>query len=644
MQPIVNTQQRPLDIICLGRAAVDFYGNQVGSRLEDMGSFNKYLGGSSANIAYGCARLGLKSAMLTRVGDEHMGRFVREELSRAQVDVSHVLTDAQRLTGLVVLGIKDRDTFPLIFYRRDCADMAIDASDFTPEFIASSHALLITGTHFSTPVTLAASLKAIEYAKAAGVKVIVDIDYRPVLWGLTGLGDGETRFISSDTVSAHLQRVLPLCDLIVGTEEEIHIAGGSTDTIEALKKLRAITSATLVLKLGALGCTVFEEAIPERENDFRVYRGVTVEVLNVLGAGDAFMSGFLRGWLREESIERCCAFANACGALVVSRHGCAPAIPSETELMYYLENAHDIEKPDQDVYLNHLHRVTTRFPLQQRPEICALAFDHRSQLVAMAQQAGAATERIVVLKHLLVQAVERAISLTDLSPQSAGVLIDDIYGQAALNQVTGRGWWIGRPVELPGSRPLQWEQGSDLLYRLSSWPLEQVVKCLVFYHPQDEAALRQTQEAKIQELYRCCCHTGHQLLLEVILPESLPQDESYYVQALNNFYALGIKPDWWKLPAQSAAGWQALAEVIHQQDPYCQGIVLLGLGAELDAISAALATAAQAPVCKGFTVGRTLFAEQAQRWFAADLSDAELIEQVAQNYVQLIKIWRAERH
>ena len=108
----LDIANRPLDVICVGRAMVDFYGNQIGSRLEDMSSFAKYLGGSSCNIAFGCSRLGLKSAMLTRVGDEHMGRFVREELQRGGVDVSHVVTDPDRFTGLVVLGIKGRDTFP----------------------------------------------------------------------------------------------------------------------------------------------------------------------------------------------------------------------------------------------------------------------------------------------------------------------------------------------------------------------------------------------------------------------------------------------------------------------------------------------------------------------------------------------------
>ena len=232
---------KSIDIICLGRAAVDFYGQQIGSSLENMGSFNKYLGGSSANIAYGCSKLGLNSAMLTRVGNEHMGRFVRNELESVGVDTSHVITDKERLTGLVVLGIQDKETFPLIFYRKDCADMAISENDFTQEFIASSSSLLITGTHFSSDNTYKTSMKAIEYAKASDTQVIVDIDYRPVLWGLTELGDGESRFVASNDVSQHLQTILPYCDVIVGTEEEIHIAGGSEDTVSALVKIRELS-------------------------------------------------------------------------------------------------------------------------------------------------------------------------------------------------------------------------------------------------------------------------------------------------------------------------------------------------------------------------------------------------------------------
>jgi 5-dehydro-2-deoxygluconokinase len=233
---------RPLDLICVGRAAVDLYGEQVGGRLEDMQSFTKYLGGSPANTAVGVARLGLKPAMLTRVGDEHNGRFVRETLAAEGVDVSHVATDPKRLTALVFLGIQDRDTFPLVFYRDNCADMAISPDDFDAAFIASAKALLISGTHLSQPLTYESCTRAMTMAKAAGTRVVLDIDYRPVLWGLTSPGMGEQRFVPSGEVSAHLQTIVGQCDLVVGTEEEVHIAGGSTDTLAALRRLRELTA------------------------------------------------------------------------------------------------------------------------------------------------------------------------------------------------------------------------------------------------------------------------------------------------------------------------------------------------------------------------------------------------------------------
>ncbi len=209
---------RTRDIVCLGQLAVDLYAQQVGARLEDVSTFAKYLGGSSANIAFGCARLGLNASMLARVGNDHMGRFLVETLQREGCNVSHVRVDHERLTALVLLGFEDRDTFPLVFYRENCADMAVDESAFDEAYIASSKALLITGTHFSTAQVNRTSRRALDCARRNDVRTILDIDYRPVLWGLTGKADGETHFIANQGVTAHLQRILPMMDLVIGTE------------------------------------------------------------------------------------------------------------------------------------------------------------------------------------------------------------------------------------------------------------------------------------------------------------------------------------------------------------------------------------------------------------------------------------------
>ncbi len=314
---------RPLDVICIGRSSVDLYGQQVGGRLEDMASFAKYVGGCPTNISVGTARLGLKSALVTRVGDEHMGRFIREQVAREGVDTSHVITDPERLTALVILGIRDQDTFPLIFYRENCADMAISADDIDAPFIASAKAVVVSGTHLSTPAVDAASRKAVRLAGTSDTRVVLDIDYRPVLWGLTGHGLGEERFVADAAVTVHLQTIVADCDVIVGTEEEIHIAGGTTDTLVAIRRLRGLSDAIIVCKRGPMGCVAFPGAIPDDIEDGVKGPGFPVDVYNVLGAGDAFMSGFLRGYLRDEPLEQCCRFANACGAFAVSRHGCA---------------------------------------------------------------------------------------------------------------------------------------------------------------------------------------------------------------------------------------------------------------------------------------------------------------------------------
>ena len=633
-----NTANALLDVICIGRAAVDLYGNQIGSRLEDMSSFARYLGGSSCNIAFGCSRLGLKSAMVTRVGDENLGRFVREELARGGVDVSHVVTDPDRLTGLVVLGIKDRDTFPLIFFRKDCADMAIEESDISAEFIATGKSLLITGTHFSTPTTHAACKKAIRCAKAAGAKVIVDIDYRPVLWGLTGLGEGETRYIDSDTVTAHLQTIWRDCDLIVGTEEEMHIAGGSTDTISALRRIRSLSDATLVLKLGERGCAVLDGDIPSSAGAIPVFKGPKVEVLNVLGAGDAFMSGFLRGWLRNESHESCAAYANVCGALVVSRHGCSPAIPTAEELDYYLGQAERMSCPDLDDEVKYLHRVTTRRPARW-PEIHALAFDHRRHLVDMARHAGADLQRIATLKSLMVRAAENNVNA--VAPDGAiGVVIDDTFGRDALNDVTGRGWWIARPVEQPGSRPLELEGGRSIGDRLNFWPLEHIVKCQVIYAPDDERALRLQQERQVRELYRACCTSGHELLLGILPPGDAVVDDDTFASVLERLYNLGIRPDWWNLPTMSPVACRKVSDLIAKRAPHCRGVVTLGLDAPASELQAGFNASAEYGIYRGFAAGRSIFADPCRKWLAGQIDDIAFVDSVARNHMRLIDCWR----
>ncbi len=623
---------KPLDVITIGRSSVDLYGSQVGGRLEDMGSFQKYIGGSPTNMAAGMARLGLKSALITRVGDEHMGRFIREELQREGVDVRGVATDPDRLTALVILGIRDDKQFPLIFYRENCADMALDASDIDPAFIAEARAVVATGTHLSHPRTEAAVLKALTLARQHGARTALDIDYRPNLWGLAGHGEGESRFIESAAVTAKLQATLHLFDLIVGTEEEFHIAGGTTDTIAALRAVRAVSRATLVCKRGPMGATAFAANIPDSLDEGQTGPGFPIEVFNVLGAGDGFMSGLVKGWMDDETWPTALTYANACGAFAVSRHGCTPAYPSWEELQFFLKRGVQTPALRKDAGLEQIHWSTNR--RKDWPEVRAFAYDHRSQLEDIP---GATPDKIGRFKELCLDAT---LAVSQGKP-GYGLLCDNRLGRAALQRAAGQGLWIGRPVEWPGSRPLSLEPelGPDF-GGLSEWPLEHVVKVLCFCHPEDEVALRDAQEATITRLFHACRRNRLEMLLEVIPSKVGPVHTATTAQLITRFYDIGIYPDWWKLePMQTTEAWAQTCEAITSRDPHVQGIVILGLGQSEAELAASFRLAASFPLVKGFAVGRTIHANVGRDWMAGTLDDATAVATMAESYRRLCGIW-----
>jgi len=626
-----------LDLISIGRSSVDLYGQQIGGRLEDMASFSKAVGGCPTNIAIGTARLGLKSAVITRVGDEQMGRFILEQLQREGVETKGVVVDPKRLTSLVILGVRDEKTFPLIFYRTDCADAALDESEIDEAFIASAKAVVVTGTHFAIPNAAKAQRKAIAFARKHGRKVVFDVDYRPNLWGLAGHGAGEERYIRSDSVTQHLQAILPECDLIVGTEEELHAAGGSEDTLAAIRNIRALSKATIVCKRGPMGCVVFPGAIPASIEDGIKGPGFPVEVYNVLGAGDAFMSGFLRGYLSDEPIETCCTWANACGAFAVSRLLCSPESPTFAELQFFLKHGSPHRALRHDVAINHVHWATTRRP--QAATLMALAIDHRSQIEAMADEAGVPRERIAAFKRLAVDAAARIAKGSD----GFGMLLDGRHGREALFRAGDHGFWVARPLEVPGSRPLRLETDADgsLGAVLNEWPVDHVAKVLAFYHPDDDAALKAEQEATLKRVALACRQVGRELLVEIICSKNGPVGDDTMASVMRRLYEIGIKPDWWKLEGQpSAAAWAAVDAAIAQNDPYCRGVVLLGLDAPLPELEAAFRLAQTAGTVKGFAVGRSIFGEAARGWLAGKLDDEAATAMMAERFGRLVDAWQ----
>jgi 5-dehydro-2-deoxygluconokinase len=621
-----------LDVIAIGRSSVDLYGQQIGTRLEDIGSFAKSVGGCPANISVGTARLGLRSALITRVGAEQMGGFIREQLAREGVETAGVVTDPDRLTALVLLSVEAEGVSPMIFYRTDCADMALVEADIDEAFITRAGAICVTGTHFSAPGPAAAQRKAIRIAKANGLKVVFDIDYRPNLWGLAGHAAGFERFVASDRVTKEYQSILADTDLVVGTEEEVAIAAGTSDLPSALKTIRSFTEATIVLKRGAKGCIVYDGPIPDDLEDGIVGQGFPIEIYNVLGAGDAFMSGFLRGWLRGEPHATSATWANACGAFAVSRLLCAPEYPTWPELTHYLEHGSPTRALRKDEALNHIHHATTR--RTAIPSLMALAIDHRSQLEEMP---GATPDKIEQFKRLAVKAAARVAG----GRPGYGMLLDDKYGRLALFDANAAKLWVAKPLEMPGSRPLRFEFSPDVGSRLVDWPVDHTIKVLCFYHPDDPAEMKADQIEHLRQAYDAGRKVGREVLIEIIASKHGSLDDTTTATALTELYDAGLKPDWWKLePQASAAAWAAIERVITTRDPLCRGVVLLGLDAPQDKLEQGFKAARTAGVVKGFAVGRTIFGDAARGWLSGTMNDEQAVDQMAQRFEALTQIWQ----
>jgi 5-dehydro-2-deoxygluconokinase len=321
------------------------------------------------------------------------------------------------------------------------------------------------------------------------------------------------------------------------------------------------------------------------------------------------MAGFLRGWLRGESLERCCTFANACGALVVSRHGCAPAMASWEELELFLSRSDWPHRLRNSEALEQIHWSTNRHP-REIADLTVLAIDHRSQLSDLAARLGIADlSRIERYKGFALDAI-RALAADD---SGFGVLADDTFGARVLEAAADLPYWIGRPIELPGSCPVAFEGGADVAITLRDWPLNHVVKCLVFYHPDDTPELRDRQDRQLRRLFDACRATRHEFLLEIIASKGGPVGDDTVSRVIDHVYGLGVYPDWWKLETQPVTA--GLGQY-RGGDPAPRSALPRRPAARLSApreeLFAGLRCCSGVPIVKGFAVGRTIWQESAR--------------------------------
>ena len=306
------------DLITMGRVSVDIYPLQVGVRLEDVETFGKYLGGSPTNVAVAAARHGRKTAVITRTGDDPFGRYIHQALRGFGVDDRWVTPVAALHTPVAFCEIFPPDDFPLYFYREPKApDLEIRPDELDLDAIRAAKVFWITGTGLSQEPSRSATLAALEARAKSGVTVF-DLDYRPMFW--------------SSRVQAREQyrRALPYATVAVGNLDEWDTAAGTRDP-RAAASTEGLDLA--VVKQGPAG------VLARRGDQWVEDPPVTVEVVNGLGAGDAFGGALCHGLLAGWELARLMRFCNAAGALVASRLACADAMPAESEVDALIEEA-----------------------------------------------------------------------------------------------------------------------------------------------------------------------------------------------------------------------------------------------------------------------------------------------------------------
>ncbi|HEX8139194.1 MAG TPA: 5-dehydro-2-deoxygluconokinase [Pyrinomonadaceae bacterium] len=313
--------ERSFDVLAIGRSSIDLYANEVGVPFTEIKSFAAYVGGCPTNISVATRRLGLRTALLTCVGEDLVGDFVLNFLGREGVVTDYSKRKRGRRTSAFLLGIEPPDHFPLVPYRDNCADLELTIDDAAGAPISESRVLLLTGTGLSRAPSRDATLFAAERAKASGTKVVLDLDFRAELWP------------DSRAYGLAVRSILPLTSVLVGTSEEVEKAFVRDWANEGIDRVFASGGPeALVVKRGAASTVIY---LPNGET----VEAATfpVEVYNVLGAGDAFTGGFLYGYLKGWDWRRAARMGNACGAIVVTRHGCANFMPYEHEALAFIE-------------------------------------------------------------------------------------------------------------------------------------------------------------------------------------------------------------------------------------------------------------------------------------------------------------------
>lgn len=302
-----------MDVVILGRIGYDLYSEEPHVPLPQVRRFSRYLGGSSANMAVGLARLGARVGLISSLGDDLLSQFLLDFLRAEQVDVSHVHVVPGYLPSLAITEVSPPDRFPQVFYRHEAVDIQLEATHEDLQFASSGRMFITNGTALCGSPSRESAYRALERARAAGCRVVLDVDYRAMSWS------------SPEDAGLAIRLALPYVDILIGNPLELKLVGGVEALEEAVERLRARVPV-LVSKLGPEGTRVWADRAAYFLPPY------PVEVVSTIGAGDGFAAGFLYALLEGLPFGECLHWGNAAAAIVVSRLSCSEAMPRREEI------------------------------------------------------------------------------------------------------------------------------------------------------------------------------------------------------------------------------------------------------------------------------------------------------------------------
>lgn len=598
-----------VEVLSLGRTYVNLESEQIGCSLKAASSFKKTISGTCALVSIGLSRLGRYCALLSKIGSDPLGEYIKETLVFEKIDPTLLISDPNHAT---LIGLNNSS-----FYEHHSL-LELEERDIDPKMIGHAKALFLTSEIFCHEANHCAARKAIVAAKDNQTKIILALE----LWPSLG---------RNCPPSQSLETILPFCNLIFGYEEEFKAFANTQNTYEALTYLRELTHATIVIKC-AKESYVFEDAITDHWKPLSRHAQFDPIQFAPLHEYAAFVAGFIDVWLKGEPPANALKQAILCQQL-------AEAAPTHLGLPTEKMLRHRDMKESRPAYFKHLHYATTRH-VNAAPQ-CLLSFGYHSQWEKIANSFNASEEMIQKAKALIAQSL---FSLNE--PQTpVGLIVDEKPGNELIHIPIPSQAILARCIELENEIPLRFATTQDLSHTLLKWPSEHVAKVSITYHPDDRYVTRGEQETMLLSLYQACRDTEHPLLIDITPPTNSLITASTLGHIMQRFYDLGVYPDWWQFAApRDQRSWDSIHRVIEDNDPDCLGAFIQMPATTLDQLSIILDQAIKQSMCKGIVIGKTLIQPILEQWLSQKIADHILIEQIKPLFEQIITLWQSKKN